>query len=85
MQQGEGRGRVFLSQDGTSGKGRGAVEQKTRSGRVILFAVVVLTTVVASGCYYHDFDLMTVDRYTHYGNQHSVDARFFHGDGVDDI
>ena len=49
----------------------------------ILCAMAAL--VPATGCYYHDFDLETVDHYSHYGRSHHVDATFYHGDGDDDF
>jgi hypothetical protein len=53
-------------------------------GRLLLVGAGLAWAVVAAGCYYHDFDLETVDHYTHYGKKHSVDATFYHGDGADD-
>lgn len=37
----------------------------------------------ATGCFYQDFDLETVDHYSHYGSHHTVDAAVYRSDGSD--
>jgi hypothetical protein len=52
---------------------------------VLLIVVIPIGLALAcSGCYYHDFDLETVDHHSYYGHHHTVDATFYHGDGADE-
>lgn len=53
--------------------------------RLALALAIAVLAPLAGGCVYHDFDLETVDHYSHYGASHSVDATFYHGDGDSDF
>ena len=50
-------------------------------------ALLVLLALAGglSGCFYHDFDLETIDHYSHYGRDHHVDATWYRSDGCDDF
>jgi hypothetical protein len=51
--------------------------------RLALVLAIAALVPLGNGCAYRDFDLETVDHYSHYGQRHSVDATFYHGDGDD--
>ena len=53
--------------------------------RVVLLIGVVALPLLATGCYYQDYDLCTVDHYCHYGTRHSEEVTFYNSDGCDDF
>lgn len=60
------------------------MRSRDQASRALLIGFLTGIALVASGCYYHHFDLETVDHYSYRGRHHSVDADFYHGDGCDD-
>ena len=52
--------------------------------RIAVLAAILAWSLVGSGCFYQDYDLMTVDHYSHYGHEHHTDTTFYHSDGCDD-
>lgn len=53
------------------------------SSRVLFALLLVLAPIAMTGCFYHDYDIETVDHYSHYGHSHSVDVTQYHSDGCD--
>lgn len=51
--------------------------------RVFVVIALIACPMLFSGCFFHDFDLETVDHYSHYGRYHSVDASYYSSDGCD--
>ena len=49
----------------------------------MLLAIVIILGSATQGCYYRDFDMVTVDHYSHYGRSHSVDATYHSSDRFD--
>ena len=49
--------------------------------RALVLLAIAAWPLVATGCYYNDYDLMTVDHYCHYGHTHSVDVEYYSSDG----
>lgn len=46
-------------------------------------ALAIAASLCTSGCFYQDFDIETVDHYSHYGTHHTVDASIYRSDGCD--